>query len=58
MQHFLKAAAIAAGAEVVAAQFFNKIFFAVDGAVAALDVGFRGVSFAALTAALESRGIR
>lgn len=57
MQHFLKAASGAAWAKIVAAQFFEKLFSAVDDAMTAFDVGFGRESFAALTAALERRRI-
>ena len=54
-QRRLKAAAGAAGAQVVAAEFFDEFFFAVDHARAALHFGLGRIALAALTAALESR---
>ena len=48
-QHRLKAPRGAAGAGVIAAQFFDKLFLpALEGAVAALDVGFGVKALAAL----------
>jgi hypothetical protein len=54
----LKAAAGATGAQVVAAEFFDEFFFAVDHALAALHFGFGWIALAALTAALESSVVR
>jgi hypothetical protein len=51
----LKAAAGATGAQVVAAEFFDEFFFAVNHSRAALHFGFGRIALAALTAALESR---
>jgi hypothetical protein len=54
----LKAAAGATGAQVVAAEFFDEFFFAVNHSCSALYVGFGWIALAALTAALESRVVR
>jgi hypothetical protein len=54
----LKAAAGATRAQVVAAEFFDEFFFAVNHARAALHFGFGRIAFAALTAALESSVVR
>jgi hypothetical protein len=48
MQQFLKPAAGAAGARIVAPQFLGQFFVAVDDAPAAFDVRFRGEASAAL----------
>ena len=59
MQHCLKAAARAAGAQVVAAERLLQELVAVDHAPAALDVAFGGEAAAALTGALErGEGLR
>ena len=57
-QQRLKVAAGATRAQVVAAEFFDEFFFAVNHARAALHFGFGRIAFAALTAALESRVAR
>jgi hypothetical protein len=54
-QQRLKAAAGATRAQVVAAEFFDEFFLAVDHARAALHFSFGWIALAALTAALESR---
>jgi len=54
-QQRLKAAAGATRAQVVAAEFFDEFFFAVDHSRSALHFGFGWIALAALTAALESR---
>ena len=54
-QQRLKAAAGATRAHVVAAEFFDEFFFAVDHSRAALHFGFGWIALAALTAAFESR---
>ncbi len=51
----MKAAARAAGAQVVAAEFLGQFFVAVDDAPAALDLGLGGEAPAALTGHLERR---
>jgi hypothetical protein len=53
-QQRLKAAAGATGAQVVAAEFFDEFFLAVNYSRAALHFGFGWIALAALTAALES----
>jgi hypothetical protein len=50
----LKVAAGAAWAQVVAAEFFDEFFFAVDHSRSAFHFGFGRIALAALTAALES----
>jgi len=55
MQHFLKATARAAGAGIVAAQFFEEFLVAVDNPETAFYVGFRGETAAAFTASLERK---
>jgi hypothetical protein len=57
-QQRLKAAAGATWTQVVAAEFFDEFFFAVNHLRSALHFGFGGISFAALTAALESNVLR
>ena len=57
-QQRLKAAAGATGAQVVAAEFFDEFFFAVNHTRSALYFGFGWIALAALTAALESRVAR
>jgi hypothetical protein len=51
----LKAAAGATWAQVVATEFFDEFFFAVNHSLAALHFGFGWIAFATLTAAPESR---
>jgi hypothetical protein len=46
MQQFLKSASGAAGAEVVAAELLGELLVAVHDAVAAPDVGLRGITLA------------
>ena len=59
MQHCLKAAARAAGAQVVATELLLQELVAVDHAPAALDVALGREAAAALTGALESgKGLR
>lgn len=53
-QQRLKQPPGAAGARVVASQFFGEVFVAVDDAVAFLDVGFRGEAFLTLARDLET----
>jgi hypothetical protein len=55
MQHFLKALAGAARAQIVAPQLFSQVFIAMDDPVTFFDVGFRGESSAAFTGPLERR---
>ena len=55
MQHFLKALAGAARAQIVPPQLFGEVFVTVDDPVTLFDVGFRGESSAALTGPLERR---
>ena len=55
MQHFLKALAGAARAQVVPPQLLSEVFVTVDNPVTFLDVGFRGESSAAFTGPLERR---
>ena len=57
-QQRLKAAAGATGAQVVAAEFFDEFFLAVNHSRSALHFGFGWIALAALTAALESRVVR
>ena len=57
-QQRLKAAAGATGAQVVAAEFFDEFFLAVNHSRAALHFGFGRIALAALTAALESSVVR
>jgi hypothetical protein len=57
-QHFLKAQSGAAGAQVVAAEFFNQLFVFADDTDAATDSGFGWEASSALTAPLERRGFR
>jgi len=54
MQHRLKAAAGATGAEVVAAELFDQLDIAVDDPVATLDLAFRGIGLTPLARAFES----
>jgi hypothetical protein len=58
MQHFLKAAARAAGAGIVAAELLVQLFVAVDDALAALDMGLGGEPTAAFAAALKRSAAR
>ena len=58
MQHFLKAAARAADAGIVAAELFNELFVTVHDAVAALDSGFGRIALAALARARKSWAAR
>jgi hypothetical protein len=58
MQQFLKSLVGAAGAGVVAAEFFEELLVAVDDADAAFHVRFGREASAALTGALESRSAR
>jgi hypothetical protein len=46
MQQLLKSASGTAGAEVVAAELLDQLFVAVHDAIAAPDVGFRGITLA------------
>jgi hypothetical protein len=46
IQQFLKSASGAAGAEVVASELFDELLVAVHDAVAAPDVGLRGITLA------------
>jgi hypothetical protein len=46
MQHILKSASGAAGAEVVAPELLDQLFVAVDNAVAAPDAGLGGITLA------------
>jgi hypothetical protein len=55
MQQFLKAAARAARAEVVAAEFFEKFFIGVNDAVAALYVRFGRIALSTFTRVFERR---
>jgi hypothetical protein len=57
-QQRLKAAAGTTWAQVVAAEFFDEFFFAVNHACPALHFGFGWITRAALTAALESSVVR
>jgi hypothetical protein len=54
-QQRLKAAAGATRTQVVAAEFFDEFFFAVDHTRAALHFGFGRIALTALTAAVESK---
>jgi hypothetical protein len=58
MQHFLKTPPGSAGAEIVAAEFFEELLVAVDDAVAALHARFGGVALPALAARLKRSGFR
>jgi hypothetical protein len=57
-QQRLKAAARATRAQIVAAEFFDEFFFAVNHARPALHFCFRRIPFPALIAALESSALR
>jgi hypothetical protein len=57
-QQRLKAAAGATWTQVVAAEFFDEFFFAVNHTRSALHFGFGRIALAALTAAFESRVVR
>ncbi len=57
-QQRLKAAAGATGAQVVATEFFEEFFFAVNHSCSTLHFGFGRIALAALTAALESSVVR
>jgi hypothetical protein len=46
MQHVLKSASGAAGAEVVAPELLDQLLVAVHDAVAAPDLGLRGITLA------------
>jgi hypothetical protein len=46
MQHRLKSASGAAGAEVVAAELLDELLVAMHNAVAAPDAGLRGITLA------------
>jgi hypothetical protein len=56
-QHFLKALTGTAWTKILAAELFVQFFFGSDDAEATFNLGFGGVAFAALTAALESRRV-
>lgn len=58
MQHFLKSPHRAAGAEIFAAKFFEKLHIAMHEADAALDPGFGRERFAAFAHRLKRRGAR
>jgi hypothetical protein len=58
MQHRLKPASGAARTRVVATELLDELLVAVDDALAASDVGFAGIAFAALTRALERTTVR
>jgi hypothetical protein len=58
MQQFLKPAAGAAWAGVVAAELLDQLLVAADYAMTALDAGFGRVAFAPLTRNLETRTAR
>jgi hypothetical protein len=51
----LKAPARAAGTQIPPAELFEQLLVLVNDAKAALNAGFRGISFTALTAPLERR---
>jgi hypothetical protein len=54
MQHLLKAACGSAGARVVAAEFFEQLFVAVDDSLSALYMRFGRIAFAAFAAHFKS----
>jgi hypothetical protein len=54
MQHLLKAARGSAGAWVVAAEFFEQLFVAVDDPHAALDARLARIAFATFAAHFKS----
>jgi hypothetical protein len=58
MQHFLKTPPGAAGAEVVAAEFLEQLFVAVDDPLAAFDARLGRVALAAFAAHFKSSGPR
>src|SRR6185503_5848168 len=58
MQHFLKAAVGAAGAEVVAAELSEQLFVAVDDPRAALHARLGRIAFSPLAAPLKRSGPR
>src|SRR5688500_8601257 len=58
MQHFLKLAGGAAGAEVVAAELFEQLFVAVDDPLAALDARLGRIASPALAAHFKRSGPR
>ena len=58
MQHFLKRFAGAAGARIIATEFFDQLFVAMDDARAALDVRFRWEAVASFTGCCKSKIVR
>jgi hypothetical protein len=56
MQQFLKTPPGAAGAGVVAAEFLDQLFVAMDDPLAALDARFGWIAFAAFAAHFKSSG--
>jgi hypothetical protein len=58
MQHFLKPARGAAGAEVIAAELFEQLFVAVHDPLAALDARLGRIAFPALAAHFKRSGPR
>ena len=58
MQHFLKRLAGAAGARIIATEFFEYLFVAMDDTHAALDVSFRRETVSAFTSPRESKIVR
>jgi hypothetical protein len=54
-QHFLKAPARAAGAQILPAKLFEKLLVLVNDAKTAFDASFGRMPFTALTASLERR---
>jgi hypothetical protein len=57
-QQRLKPVAGATWAQVVATEFFDEFFFAVNHSGSALHFGFGWIALSALTAALESSVVR
>jgi len=58
MQHFLKPATGAAGAEIVAPQFLDQLFISVNYAYPAFDLCFRRESLASLAGLLVESDLR
>jgi hypothetical protein len=58
MQHFLKAPPGFAGAGVIAAEFFEQLFVAVDDPQTALYARLGGIALAAFAARLKRSGPR
>jgi len=54
MQHLLKPARGAAGAWIVAAEFFEQLFVTVDDPLSALYMSFGRIAFAAFAAHFKS----